>query len=60
MAEPYVYPNQFEYEGIIYDDFFNKETLIKMATESWLDPSDVIIASYPKSGECYYNRQHPY
>ena len=49
--EEYKVPGQFEYNGVIYFDRVQSELDLDIADGWRVDKGDVLIASYPKSGE---------
>ena len=50
-VDDYQYPGQHVFEGTVYNFGQPPEVLKKIKEELQLDPSDIVIASYPKSGK---------
>ena len=55
----YKYPGQFEQDGIVYNGVISSESLLKIKDEMVLDNSDLVLVTYPKSGECLEGQYHP-
>ena len=51
--EKYRYPSQFEDDGVVYTDPVCRESLPWMKKGLKLESSDIVIACYPKSGQCH-------
>ena len=49
--DDYQYPGQHVFEGTVYNFGQPPEVLKKIKEELQLDPSDSVVASYPKSGK---------
>ena len=47
----YKYPGKYTFEDVVYFDMVKKETLLKIRHELELQESDIVLATYPKSGE---------
>ena len=39
----YTYPGEFTYDGVVYNSYFNLDSMIRVKDEMLLAPSDVVI-----------------
>lgn len=49
-AAEFTIPGQFEYRGVIYHSLIHEYININMLDKWKVAPTDVVVATYPKSG----------